>query len=93
VTSTSIVEVIKCPRRLNSVTSYFSAVPRNEAFITAESLSICVTYFDRHTDPFNGLFSRTAQTIWQQKGKTILDYNEARDDGVAVATAGLLEHM
>jgi len=29
--------------------------------------------------PFNGLFSMTA---WYQKGKTSLDLNDARDDGI-----------
>jgi len=32
--------------------------------------------------PFNGLFSRTTWVHWYQKGKTSLDLNEARDDGV-----------
>jgi len=33
--------------------------------------------------PFNGLFSRTTWVCWyHQKGKTSLDLNEARDDGV-----------
>ena len=43
---------------------------------------------------FNGLFSRTAWVSWYQKGKTSLDLNEARDDGVlgmAVASAGHLQ--
>jgi len=38
--------------------------------------------------PFNGLFSRTTWVSWHQKGRTILDFTEARDDGVAVASAG-----
>jgi len=38
---------------------------------------------------FDGLFSRTTSVSWQQKGKTILDFNEARDDAVAVASGGL----
>ena len=41
--------------------------------------------------PFNGLFSRTTWVSQYQKGKTSLDLNEARDDGVlwmAVASAG-----
>jgi len=37
--------------------------------------------------PFNGLFSRTIWVSQQQKGRTILDFNEARDDGVAVTSA------
>ena len=36
-----------------------------------------------HTHPFNGLFSRTTQVSRYQKGKTSLDLNEARDDGVS----------
>jgi len=32
--------------------------------------------------PFNGLFSRTTCVSRYQKGKTSLDLNEARDDGV-----------
>jgi len=32
--------------------------------------------------PFNRLFSRTTSVSWYQKGKTSLDLNEARDDGV-----------
>jgi len=38
--------------------------------------------------PFNGLFSRTTSVSRHQKGRTILDFNDARDDGVAVASAG-----
>jgi len=34
---------------------------------------------DRHTHPFNGPFSGTTQVSWYQKGKTKLDFNEARD--------------
>ena len=32
-----------------------------------------------HTHPFNGLFSRTTWVSRYQKGKTNLDFNEARD--------------
>jgi len=38
--------------------------------------------------PFNGLFCRTTWISRYQNGKTILDFNEVRDDGVAVASAG-----
>jgi len=38
--------------------------------------------------PLNGLFSRINWVSRQGKDKTILDFNEARDDGVAVASAG-----
>jgi len=36
---------------------------------------------------FNGLFEAT-WVSWHQKGRTILDFTEARDVGVAVASAG-----
>jgi len=41
------------------------------------------TQTDRQADghPFNGLFSRTTWVHRHQKGKTNLDFNEARDDG------------
>jgi len=41
---------------------------------------------DRH--PFNGLFSGTTWVSRHQKGKTSLDFSKARDDGVALASAG-----
>jgi len=50
-----------------------------------------VDYIDKNTrnrHPFNGLFSRTTWVRQYQKGQTNLDFNEARDDGVAVASAG-----
>jgi len=37
---------------------------------------------------FNGPFSRTTWVSRYQKGRTIPDFAEARDDGVAVASAG-----
>jgi len=37
---------------------------------------------------FNGLFSRTTCVSWHQEGQTNLDFNEARDDWVAVSSAG-----
>jgi len=45
----------------------------------------CRVLSDRH--PFSGLFSMTTWVSQHQKGKTNLDFNEARDDGVAVAPA------
>jgi len=33
-------------------------------------------------------FSWTTWVSWHQKGRTILDFNEARDDEVSVASAG-----
>jgi len=38
--------------------------------------------------PFHGLFFKTTWVSWHQKGRTNVDVNEARDDGVAVTSAG-----
>ena len=43
--------------------------------------------------PFNGLFSRTNWVSRYQKGKTSLDLNEARDDGVSEWQWHQLDHM
>jgi len=43
---------------------------------------------NNNNNPFNGPFSRTIWVTWYQKGRTILDFNEARDDGMAVTSAG-----
>jgi len=43
--------------------------------------------------PFNCLFSRTTCVSWYQKGKTSLDLNEARDDGVLGRQWHQLDHM
>jgi len=43
--------------------------------------------------PFNGLFSRTTWVSQYQKGKTRLDLNEARDDGVLGWQWHQLDHM
>jgi len=40
---------------------------------------------DTHT---HGLFSRTTWVSRHQKGQTNLDFNQAREDAVAVASAG-----
>jgi len=57
----------------------------------AINISLYYLQTDRH--PFNGFFSGTTWVSWHQKGETILDSNKARDDGLAVASAGVLDHM
>jgi len=42
---------------------------------------------------FNALFSRTTWVCWYQKGKTSLDKNEVRDDGVLEWQWHQLDHM
>jgi len=49
---------------------------------TSESISALIDKYknrDTHTHPFNGPFSGTTQVSQYQKGKTNLDFTEARD--------------
>jgi len=46
------------------------------------SIAIYITNYQEthtHTHPFNGLLSGTTRVSWYQKGKTNLDFTEARD--------------
>jgi len=45
-------------------------------------------YYYYYYYTFNGLFSRTTWVSQNQKGKTTLDLNEARDDGVLMGPYG-----
>ena len=58
----------------------------NGAFNTIIRLRLYAWLQDRHL--FNGLILWTTRVSWQQKGKTILDFNEASNDQVAAASAG-----
>jgi len=42
----------------------------------------CLVFLTHGVYPFNGLFSRTTLVSQYQKGKTSLDLNKTRDDGV-----------
>ena len=56
-----------------------------------QSRSLVNYYYVLHR--FNGLFSRTTWVSQYQKGKTSLDLNEARDDGVLDWQWHRLDHM
>ena len=52
-------------------------VPNHTAYMC---MKLCTTgVLHTHTHPFNGPFSRTTQVSRYQKGKTNLDFTEARD--------------
>jgi len=53
-----------------------------------ERLNLCT---HTHTRMFNGLFSRTTWVSRHQKGRTILDFIKARDDGMAVLSAARMQ--
>jgi len=50
-----------------------------QTLLNPEYLGDKSIYIYTHTHPFNGLFSGTTQVSWYQKGKTNLNFNEARD--------------
>jgi len=56
-----------------------------------QNCSLVNYYYVLHR--FNGLFSRTTWVSQYQKGKTSLDLNEARDDGVLDWQWHQLDHM
>jgi len=57
------------------------------AQLTQEACLICDSFNTglHHTHPFNGPFSGTTQVCWYQKGKTNLDFTEARGSGMSWA--------
>ena len=59
------------------------------------AVSVCLFcyYYTTLLHPFKGLFSRTTCVSWYQKGKIILDLNEARDDWVWRRQWHQLDHI
>jgi len=54
----------------------------DDSDITYLYFSVLLYYSTELLHPFNGLFSGTTWVSQYQKGKTSLDLNKARDDGV-----------
>ena len=52
-------------------------------------IQLSLNYYDYYTR-FSGLFSRTTQASWYQKGKTNLDFTEGRDSEYAFSALTLL---
>jgi len=75
---------------LSETAEYLWQVKSRHAYLqrkqTLQELENRTDRADRH--PFNGLFFGTTCINWHEKSKTNLDFNEARDDRVAVASAG-----
>jgi len=64
----------------------FSDKMSRQGMLCKRQLPACsASHRDGHL--FNYLFYGTMLVSWHQKGKTILEFNEAWDDGVAVASA------
>jgi len=51
-------------------------------------ITMSIIFPERERGPLNDLFSTTTWVSRHQEGQTNLDVNEARDDGMAVASAG-----
>ena len=69
--------------RAFSVTTQNKAAQRKTASMTERSwravLVLSRPNHSQHTHPFHGPFSGNTQVSWYQKGKTDLDFTEARD--------------
>ena len=50
--------------------------------LRAVQMQACTQTTTKLLHPFNGLFSRTTQVSQYEKGKTSLDLNKTRDDGL-----------
>jgi len=72
-----------CPHQLSSA--------QNDQ--TYSNISIAHAPTTTLPHPFNGIFSRTTWVSRYQKGKTSLDLNKARDDGVLGRQWHQLDHM
>ena len=88
--TTSILNSISCCQVAPSTTRFVGITWHSVwALIGNESVPIQLTQCrftclaistaKTHTHPFNGPFSGTTQVSWYQKGKTNLDFIEARD--------------
>jgi len=54
----------------------------------AAAAAVVVVIDRQNTRSINGFFSRTAWVSRHHRGETNLDFDEARDDGMAAASAG-----
>ena len=67
-----------CSRQTTTPAPHHSVVYRPDALPAAQPTASKHTH--THTQPFNGPFSRTTWVSRYQKGKTNLDFSEARDN-------------
>ena len=68
----------KC--RCNKKATYnFNPAPLPSSAVVVKLIRLVYLGLDTHTHPFNGPFSGTTQVSRYQKGKTNLDFTEARD--------------
>ena len=70
----------RCWCRRACVSTWSRAV-YNGSCLRDSSDAACGYYYCTYTHPFNGPFSETTQVSRYQKGKTNLDFTEARDSG------------
>ena len=76
--------ICKCAHRSRQITTpapHHSVFYRPDALLAAQPTvsKHCIISYNTHTHPFNGPLSGTTQVSRYQKGKTNLDFTEARD--------------
>jgi len=80
-----IPHILKCT--FNKTVEHIQATGESSSKYLKRHITACWTISNRILllllHPFNGLFSRTTWVNRHQKGKTSLDLNGARDDGVS----------
>ena len=67
--------MLSAPSTAKPATNYFQFLSNQSHCAFSDATVSCFT----HTHPFNGPFSGTTRVSWYQKGKTNLDFTEARD--------------
>jgi len=70
------------PADVTATTSSSASLNPKQSDFLVPAYSVCSRKQQRQQHPFNGLFSRTTCVSRYQKGKTSLNLNEARDNGV-----------
>ena len=73
---------LKCIELLSLAQQRAAQRKKNEQRMCERPLNVVVAYYLLLLHLLNGLLSRTTWVSRYQKGKTSLDLNEARDDGV-----------
>jgi len=74
----SVLTTLEFPELENFISGQKKKKSRVSSTVLA-NVGNCMTVMHTHTHPFNGPFSGTIQVSRYQKGKTNLDFTEARD--------------
>ena len=78
-TATPLLQVCSCGLGKEMISIDCCSRSMQQANVVSAMLSVYNTHTHTHTHPFNGPFSRTTRVGRYQKGKTNLNFTEARD--------------